>query len=189
MSRSMQTWIIVGALIISAFVIGWMLKPTDNVSATPIRAKKDIGVPQIKNDDTTNIGNIIDTKTNASEMQQQIQPTQVAKTASSESKKDIVYGQCQVRVQGKAVMEGDCSGLADESTVFVTSESDGCTVEMVNIHNRTAKAKIFAYKNTCWLDKAAGLEIENDIDLGELVMNKEDCWVGRQAKICLYQGD
>lgn len=100
---------------------------------------------------------------------------------------DIVSGDCDIQLSGRQIMSGGCGGKADETTAFITADNSGCTVELTWT-STGARGKLFAYKNTCWIDEAASSQVEGDIDLG-VFARVDGCWVGRDSKVCLYSGD
>ena len=101
---------------------------------------------------------------------------------------NFVYGSCRVTVGGRLLMNGDCSGKAHPGSVFVTSATDGCTVELTWSGDR-ATAKLFSYKNVCWADEAKTETLDVDLEVGTLTRNQDSCWVGPGSEICLYSGD
>lgn len=90
-----------------------------------------------------------------------------------------VQGTCRAVVAGKTVMDGRCAGLGHGSSVFVTAQKDGCSIELT----RNAKGvvgKIFEYKDVCG-------ELEGDVDLGSFKPDG-NCWKAAAAEVCLEAG-
>lgn len=90
-----------------------------------------------------------------------------------------VQGTCRAVVAGKTVMDGRCAGLGHGSSVFVTAQKDGCSIELT----RSAKGvvgRIFEYKNVC-------AELEGDVDLGGF-KPAGNCWKAASAEVCLEAG-
>lgn len=100
------------------------------------------------------------------------------------SNSELVNGNCQVSISSKKVMNGICSGKVTDSSVFITADSGGCTVEINRGQSNAGNAKLFAYKDTCWIDENAGTSVENDINLGHMEL-RDGCWIGRNSEICL----
>jgi hypothetical protein len=96
---------------------------------------------------------------------------------------DRVRGSCSVAVQDKPIMSGSCSGVSRPRNIVLTAESSGCTVEL--IRTRTgAIAKIYAYRDICWLDEAGEVAIEADMPLGAITF-ANGCWSNRQVRLCV----
>ena len=91
-------------------------------------------------------------------------------------------GSCQVNYQDRVIMAGACSGKVDAKSVVMTAEHGGCTVELA-ISGNSATGKLFGYRDTCWLDEAAGTEIEGDVSLGTLT-KAGACWSGPAGQVC-----
>ena len=109
-------------------------------------------------------------------------------TRAASTDGDYVHGNCRVTAGGRMLMNGECGGLARENTVFVTSSTDGCSVELTKAGD-AVRAKLFAYKDVCWADEAKTESLDIDLDIGMLTMNQESCWVGPGSEICLFSGE
>jgi hypothetical protein len=92
-----------------------------------------------------------------------------------------VSGNCRVSVAGEMVMDGPCSGLGHGTSVFVTAERDGCSIELSRSKG-TVKGKVFAYKNTCGSPESA--PNNSDVDLGVFATEGE-CLRSNSASVCL----
>lgn len=121
---------------------------------------------------------------------QALGPIAAAPEAAVESASDdYVWGQCRVEYQGRTVIDGDCNGTATDYSAFITAAEGGCTVELVWASQGTVgNGKLFGYRNACWIDEQAGRQVEQDVSLGEFT-KVDGCWVGANAKLCLYAGD
>jgi hypothetical protein len=105
----------------------------------------------------------------------------VAEAASQSiwSKGRDVHGTCHVTVGGKSLMDGACGGVGHGSSVFVTAQRDGCSIELIQ-RPQGVTGKIFAYKDTCG-------ELETEVNLG-VFKAEGSCWRTGSARICLQPG-
>lgn len=94
-----------------------------------------------------------------------------------------IAGQCQVILDDKKVMDGPCSGMGRGGSLFITDQASGCSVELNRLQSNVS-GTLLAYKDICWLDENARLQVESDIALGNF-RNSAGCWVNGQARICL----
>jgi len=96
----------------------------------------------------------------------------------------FVSGECNLIYLGHQIMSGACSGLADAIHAFVTAEESGCSIYLDYTTNAGAMTKLSAYRNTCWIDEGANLQIEHDVDLG-MFYHRDGCWVGNAGRVCI----
>lgn len=94
-----------------------------------------------------------------------------------------ITGSCKVSTGRHEVMRGQCSGLSTPSDIVLTAESGGCTIELNRAKNG-AVAKLYAYRDTCWLNEASELSVESDIQLGYVEL-RNDCWIGDKIELCV----
>lgn len=91
-----------------------------------------------------------------------------------------ISGQCSVVVEGRKIIEGGCSGMGHGNSLFVTSDADGCSVEITR-ESGGLSGKVFAYRNRC---EPLG---ENDtipVGLGKFA-EKDGCIGNGSSKLCL----
>ena len=94
-----------------------------------------------------------------------------------------VSGNCTVSTGQHEIMRGPCSGLSRPSEIVLTAEGGGCTIELER-NESGARAKLYAYRDHCWIDERSDLEVENDIDLGKVNI-QSGCWVGSNIRLCV----
>lgn len=92
-----------------------------------------------------------------------------------------VSGNCTATVAGRKVMSGACSGRGHGSSVFVTAEYDGCSIELTRTDGQVT-GSLFAYKNTCGSPESA--PNNRNIDLGSFTLDG-DCWRTKSTSVCL----
>lgn len=105
-------------------------------------------------------------------------------TSTIWAKGSTVSGTCRATVDGKVVMDGPCSGLGHGSTVFVTAERDGCSVELTKTKAGVI-GKILAYKDTCG-DSDTAVN-DHDVALGSF-QPSGSCLRAKAASLCLSAG-
>lgn len=96
-----------------------------------------------------------------------------------------VSGTCRISIDGERYMMGPCSGAGHGSSVFVTAEADGCSVEL-NQDGTSVRGKLFAYKNTCGSENSPANN--SDVDLGTFTQDGR-CWIAKNAEVCLDPSD
>lgn len=96
-------------------------------------------------------------------------------------------GYCLVSIGDNKVMDGPCSGAGHGNSLFISSESDGCSVELTN-SSSSVTGTLLAYKDVCWLDKVSGVEVKDELPLGKFEYSGR-CWSNDRARICLRPED
>lgn len=108
-----------------------------------------------------------------------VAPTMAAPAAGIFQKGRRVSGTCFATFKGVVLMNGRCLGLGHGRSVFVTSEKDGCSLEITP----SGDVLISAYRNECG---------NSDLgDLGEPIGKLKRvgrCLVGSSARVCLEAG-
>ena len=97
-------------------------------------------------------------------------------------KDNAVSGTCNVNLAGQAIMTGACSGSSRPTDIVLTALDSGCTVEL-NKTREGASAKIYEYRNTCWIDEDKEVNLEEEVSLGKLKFVNR-CWIGSGVKLC-----
>ncbi|WP_156500407.1 hypothetical protein [Croceicoccus bisphenolivorans] len=91
-----------------------------------------------------------------------------------------ISGQCSVVVEGRKIIEGGCSGMGHGNSLFVTSDADGCSVEITR-EARGLSGKVFAYRNPC---EPLGENDTTPVGLGNFT-EKDGCLDNGSSKLCL----
>jgi hypothetical protein len=99
--------------------------------------------------------------------------TSKSATASIWQDDQTVSGTCTVTADGRTYMNGSCSGLGHGSYITVTSDADGCTVDL----DRSGDAKLYAYKDSCG-------DLETDVPLAKF-HDEGVCWASDTGRLCL----
>jgi hypothetical protein len=99
------------------------------------------------------------------------------------SKGTALSGTCRVEVNGSSIMDGQCSGLGHGDSIFLTAERDGCSVELGK-EGAQATGKLFAYRNTCWIDEAKGQSLEEEVVLPSSKF-EDGCWRASGVEVCV----
>lgn len=89
-----------------------------------------------------------------------------------------VSGSCRATLNGKTIMEGACSGAGHGSSIFVTAEHGGCSIELTRKSGQIT-GDMFAYKDVC-----EGLEDAEHINLGRFT-EQGGCIRSASASLCL----
>lgn len=90
-----------------------------------------------------------------------------------------VTGTCFAKVGSAILMDGPCSGAGHGTSVFVTAERDGCSIDLSR-HGASATGSLFAYKDACG-------ELESDVNLGSFSPDGA-CWASQMARVCVQPG-
>lgn len=93
---------------------------------------------------------------------------------------ETVSGACNVYNGGSLVFSAACSGKGHGDSIFVTSQADGCSVEL-NKGKRSVTGSVFAYRDIC---PGLGEDDTTPVDLGEFEISG-DCFESGQTSICL----
>lgn len=92
-----------------------------------------------------------------------------------------VSGTCRISIYGEKYMMGPCSGAGHGSSVFVTAEADGCSIELTR-DGSSVRGRLFAYKNTCGSEGSP--PNNSDVDLGTFRQDGR-CLIAKDAEVCL----
>jgi hypothetical protein len=76
-------------------------------------------------------------------------------------------------------MNGPCEGAGHGSSIFVTADRDGCSIELTR-KSGGVTGSLFAYKDDCGT-------LEKDVNLGPF-RPAGACWVAAAAKVCVKPG-
>ncbi|MBX9640096.1 MAG: SHOCT domain-containing protein [Mycobacteriaceae bacterium] len=89
-----------------------------------------------------------------------------------------VSGSCRATLNGKTIMEGACSGAGHGSSIFMTAEHGGCSIELTRKSGQIT-GDMFAYKDVC-----EGLEDGETVNLGRFTQ-QGGCMRSARASLCL----
>lgn len=93
---------------------------------------------------------------------------------------ETLSGSCNVYNAGKLVFSAACSGKGHGDSIFVTSQADGCSVELTK-GERSVTGSVFAYRDIC---PGLGEDDTTPVDLGEFKISG-GCFESEKTSICL----